>query len=137
MTNDTTMSCPPHLLVIDDEPAMLSVYRELLSDEGFRVTLQHYPPASPAEVAALAPDLIILDLIVGGEPAGWHFLQRLKAEPSTASIPVLVCTADYRFLEGVREQLTAWDCGIIPKPFDVDELLGKVRGCLSPQPSAV
>jgi CheY-like chemotaxis protein len=130
-----TTSAAPHILAIDDDPAMRAVYAELLCEEGYRVTTWPEPPADPAEVAALAPDLIVLDLIMDAAARGAAFLALLRDHPATRALPVVVCTADRHRLEAMEAQLWVWDCALVTKPFDIDDFLAAVRGCLAPEPA--
>jgi len=119
------------ILAIEDDAAIRSVYTELLGDEGYQViTWGSVQPEDIDAVSALAPDLIILDLLMGGQALGWSFLKALYFDPPTQEIPVLVVTA-----AGVlaREHMTAietWGCGFLAKPFDLDDLLAAVEKCL-------
>ena len=124
----------PHILAIDDEPDILEVYRDILTDEGYQVTTQLVPATDPADVLALAPDLIVLDLLIGHEDRGTPFLAMLKADPTTRDIPVLVCSADIHRLRALEAQFASWDCGVVAKPFDVDAFLADVRACLAKCP---
>ena len=81
------------------------------------------PPAALAEVRRLAPDVILLDFLIGRADDGWRFLRRLKADPTTGALPVFVGGADHALVDRVRDRLTAWACGALRKPFDVDHLL--------------
>ena len=119
-----------HILVCDDESSLREMFQEVLEDEGYRVTMLPWICEELAEVMSLEPDLIILDLLFAGQPKGAEFLQRLKANPATTAIPVLVCSA----ADGlVDEQLAAWQCGSVAKPFDLKEFLGAVHQCLGPE----
>ena len=76
-------------------------------------------------------DLIILDLLMGGQALGWHFLRALYVDPTIQDIPILVVTAAGGL---AREHMTAieeWGCGYITKPFDLDDLLDAINKCLS------
>ena len=121
---------PPLILVIEDDEGIRALYRELLEPEGYRVLPWREPPAGAAAVAALGPDLVVLDLLFGRVPAGWDFLQRLKADPTAAAIPVLVCTADAALVARLGERLSAWSCAVVLKPFDLDRFLAAVQDCL-------
>jgi DNA-binding response OmpR family regulator len=121
----------PHILVIDDDDALCAILRDVFADDGFRVTACIQPPADLAEVERLAPDLILLDLVYGGQRSGFAFLESLKQDPATAVIPVVVCSAAVHVTDGDRVHMTEWECATLPKPFDIDELLGTVRGCLA------
>ena len=124
----------PHILAIDDEPDILEVYRDILTDEGYRVTTQLVPATDPADVRALAPDLIVLDLLIGHEDRGTPFLAMLKADSTTRDIPVLVCSVAIHRLRALEAQFASWDCGVVAKPFDIDDFLADVRACLAKHP---
>ena len=126
-----------HVLVVDDDQETLALFRDALEDEGYRVTTVADPRLEPAAVAALEPDLLILDLRFGPERGGVDLLERLKGDPATRPVPVLVCSADHRLLDELRDRLLAWDCAVLPKPFGLDELLPAVAACLAPQPHPV
>src|SRR4051794_11428223 len=98
-----------HVLVVDDDAAMVVLYRDVLEDEGYRVTLMDSPELGPTVLASLAPDLLLLDLRFSGDQSGMDLLRRLKADAATRTIPVLVCSADHYLLKALQNQLVAWD----------------------------
>jgi CheY-like chemotaxis protein len=121
----------PHILVVEDARELLNLFREVLEGEaGYRVTARALPLTDPEELAAVAPDLVLLDLILDGEAAGLTFLAMLKGDERTAAIPVIVCTAATHLLPRAGAQLDDWSCEVIVKPFDLDRLLGAVESCL-------
>ena len=85
--------------------------------------------------ATLALDLIILDLRFRHDRDGVDFLEQLKGDPQTLPIPVFVCSADHHRLQQERGQLTAWDCGVLAKPFGLEDLLTAI--CLRAEPPDV
>jgi DNA-binding response OmpR family regulator len=119
-----------HILVCDDDHALRAIFKDFFVDEGYRVTVQSSICEAVDEILSLAPDLIVLDLIFGGEPKGFEFLRSLKTTPETKSIPVLVCTAATSLNEEIQAHLTSWECASVIKPFDIDELIAAVRECL-------
>jgi DNA-binding response OmpR family regulator len=126
-------SSVPLILAIEDDAAIRGVYAELLAEEGFRVvTWGAVSDDGPAGVASLAPDLVMLDLVIAQQPAGWNLLVALHNDPTTASIPVLIVTASGVLVRDRATELEAWGCGVLMKPFDVDELVAAVRACLEP-----
>ena len=124
------------MLVIDDDRSTLELYREILEEEGYAVTAAVSPDLEPAAVTNLAPDLILLDLLFAHERRGVTFLEALKAHPATLPVPVLVCSADTRLLDELHDRLVAWDCGVLAKPFGLDELLAAIQDCLTPSTRA-
>ncbi|HEY7033836.1 MAG TPA: response regulator [Thermomicrobiales bacterium] len=120
----------PLILVIDDDEAVLQVYQDLLEDDGYRLSVHSYPPADPEEVRRLRPNLILLDLLFGEEDLGWDFLRMIKTEASTARVPVVVATANQRFVDRYRSQFDDWNCPVVLKPFDIEDLSASLRQAL-------
>jgi len=115
------------IMVVDDAVAILDTYQEILTDEGFEVVGYGYPPDDLAEVERLDPDLIVLDLLFGGDAAGITLIQGLKANEGTAAIPVLICTAADRAARDWQSLLDSFHVPVVIKPFDLNEFLSVVR----------
>ena len=120
---------PRHVLVMDDAPDVLALRRELLEDEGYRVSAS--PTILSADrIALLAPDLIITDLrfearrVAPGAPAPW------RADPRLGRVPVVLCTAAHLAAERMAGELAAQRVRVVHKPFDLDRLLGEVAEAL-------
>ena len=124
-----TETAQRHILVINDTQEILDLFREILEDEGYRVSLYSYAIEDLDEICRLKPDLILLDLIIGREAGGWQMLQKLKMNRETASIPIIVCTAAVDVVRDLEGHLRAKGVGVILKPFDIDDLLGAVGRC--------
>ncbi len=120
-----------HVLAINDDREILRVYTEILTDEGYLVSIDVVPPTDLSPVHAVKPDLIVLDLIVGHQERGTAFLELLRGDPVTRLIPVVVCSADTQRLEELDAQLRAWDCAVVHKPFDIDVFAEAVRAGLA------
>ena len=118
------------ILVINDTPEILELFQEILSDEGYEVILYSYATHDTAEIVRHNPDLIILDYIFGTEKIGWQLLQKLKMRHDTASIPVIICTAAIREVREIEGYLLAKGVMVVPKPFDIDDLLLAVKNAL-------
>jgi CheY-like chemotaxis protein len=127
-----TVPVPPtHVLVVDDDPDVLALLRDLLADEGHRVTARPCADLSAAAVAALAPDAIILDCLAPGADAGWALLEGLRADPATALVPIVLCpTAGPRATEALVPRLARLAVRLVPKPFDIDRLANAVAVAL-------
>jgi CheY-like chemotaxis protein len=122
-------------LVINDVPVLLEIMRELLEEEGYRVSLDTFSDMDLgkrfAELKRLKPDVLVLDLIVGGEVLGWQLLQMVKLDRATARIPVVICTAAARQAEELGPHLRTLGVAVILKPFDIDALVGAVAQALA------
>jgi len=118
------------ILVVNDTQEILELFRMLLEGEGHDVILSGIPVQQVSDVEKIHPDLIILDFVFSDEKSGWQMLQMLKMQRSTATIPVIVCTAA---LEAVREQegyLVSQGVHVVYKPFDIENLLVNVKQML-------
>ncbi|HXU71604.1 MAG TPA: diguanylate cyclase [Polyangia bacterium] len=116
------------VLVVDDSPLMHRLLAGHLAEEGCAVRGALGPQEAFADARANPPDLILLDLIMAGG-CGYELLQRLKGDPRTADVPVIVVSGT----SDVRGKVRAFDYGAIDyvvKPFDRAELRARVRSAL-------
>ncbi len=123
----------PHILVINDTPEILDLFRELLEEEGYRVSVDRFTIDADkklAEVKTFAPDLIILDNMIGNEGPGWQLLQLLKMDRETRAIPVIICTGAVHQVKDLQPHLEDMGVAVVLKPFDIDYLLGEIAKVL-------
>ncbi len=118
---------PPLIAVANDDTDFLALMGELLRDEGYRVSIHRVAKNAYDELKAALPDLVVLDIHMETPEAGWTLLELLTLEPTLSRIPVVVCSADVVALRAKTENLRAHGCDILEKPFDLDDLLEKVR----------
>jgi DNA-binding response OmpR family regulator len=118
------------ILVVNDTQEILELFRLLLEDEGYEVMLSSFPIQKVSEVEQMNPDLIILDFVFGDQKSGWQMLQMLKMWHSTATIPVIVCTAATQLVREQEGYLVAKGVHVIYKPFDIDELATMIKQAL-------
>ncbi len=120
-----------HIFVINDTVAILDLFRELLEEEGYRVTTDGFSVELMemlGRVKADRPDLLVLDFIIQDEGRGWQFLQMLKMDRETADIPVIACTAAVKLVEELQMHLDTMGVSVVLKPFDIEHLLAKIDG---------
>ena len=119
------------ILVVNDTQEILELFRMLLEEEeGYDVILSGFPIQQIKEIEQIKPDLIILDLILGDERTGMQMLQMLQMQRSTATIPVLVCTAALQIVREQEGYLVSQGVQVVYKPFDIDDLLNNVKQLL-------
>ena len=123
------MGAPPRVLVIEDDPALREMLCEALAGEGYHVLPSDHPVA-PLDVQQLRPSLVVLDLMLDGEPEGYGWLEAIRAWPWTARLPVLVCSGYLAPGAPAAHRVQALADVTMPKPFALDELLAAVAGCL-------
>jgi len=115
----------PHILIVNDTQEILDLMQELLEEEGYQVTTS-LALLDIAKVRALAPDIIVQDLLFEGtQELGWKFLTLVRLDPVLARIPLVLCTAAVRTVKDpeMAEQLDQQGIRVVLKPFTIDELL--------------
>ena len=114
-----------HILLVNDTQEILDLMQELLEEEGYRVTTS-LALLDLAKVKALAPDVIVQDLLFEGtQELGWKFLTLVRLDPVLARIPLILCTAAVRTANDpeMAEQLDRQGIRVVLKPFTIDDLL--------------
>jgi len=120
--------------IIEDDAAVLDVMTECLTGDGYR-TLPYQQGAGAYElIETERPDAVILDIRMEHPRAGLAVLQRLRRNPATVDIPVLVCTADTAFEREWERTLEECRCAVVVKPFQIADLLAAVGRLVQPPP---
>src|SRR5713226_8550124 len=121
------------IAVIDDDTIFVDLMHDLLANgEGYEVISNSQWIQSYEFIKDARPDLVILDLMMGREQTGWAVLQLLQEDPSTAHIPVIVCSAAEPALRQHACRLNNGTATVeaIVKPCDGDHLLGVIARLL-------
>jgi CheY-like chemotaxis protein len=121
MPSNPTQS-PRHIMAINNDADVLNAFRDLLEEEGYRVTTQIYADRNLGAIVQLAPALIILDSMWSSDDGGWSLLQMLRMDPRTAQIPIVLCTGAVREVEALKGRLDEMRVRVVLKPFNIDEL---------------
>jgi len=127
----------PRISVVNDNPEFLELMSAILADDaGYDVSLFDGERTTIDEIAAVRPDLLIVDLLLGGA-SGWEIVALARADARTADVPILVCSADVIALRDRAEELErVGNVHILRKPFGVDELTDTVAGLLDREPAS-
>lgn len=118
----------PRILVIDDDPSISELVSINLEMAGYDVSPAEDGVKGQALAVQIQPDLIMLDLMLP-KVDGFTVCQRLRRDPRTADIPVLMLTA----LGQIQDKIDGFNAGAddyLTKPFDVEEMLARVRALL-------
>lgn len=116
------------ILVVDDNASNRDLLSRRLAREGYRVTTAEDAAAAFARIAYEVFDLVLLDLMMPGI-SGFEALCRLKSEPSTRHIPVIVISALDELDSAVR-CIEAGAEDYLPKPFNPVLLRARIAACL-------
>lgn len=109
------MSDRKRVLVVDDEPDVLLLCRVNLEFEGYEILEARDGEEALRMVREEQPDVVLLDVMMP-RMDGWQALEAIKADPSTADIPVVMLTAKVQD----EDQIRGWEAGAadyITKPF--------------------
>ena len=113
---------PPLVLAIDDNPDVVEILQQNLSEAGYRVVGAQTAAEGLEKARALQPAVITLDVVLPDE-SGWQVLHALKEEPATRQIPVVVLSIVERRALGF--QLGATD--YLVKPVESEALLATLQ----------
>ena len=116
------------LCVEDSEDTLFALHRRL-GFTGFEVKVATNGTEGVDWAKTLLPDLILMDLRLPGLD-GWEATRRLKSQPETKHIPIIVVSGDTS--EESREKAFAAGCdGFEPKPVNFEKLVKKIHSLLS------
>jgi len=116
------------ILVVDDDPPVVELVREVLTRAGFSVSTAADGPACLRKVTEETPDLIVLDINMP-DMDGFTVLRKLRERPATKDLPVILLTVR----EGHGDVLQGWLAGAnlyMSKPCSPTELVAAVRQML-------
>jgi len=129
--SDTT-AVPAHLplsiLIVDDEPEILIMLRDVLEEAGFVVQTASDGNAALALLMHTCVALVLTDLMMPSM-TGLQLAHQLQSNPVTAAIPVLLMSA------ALPPHIDGIFAAVLSKPFALDELVVTVRQLSSPPPT--
>jgi len=117
------------VLVVDDEANIVLSLEFLMQQAGFEVVTAEDGETALERVAEGAPDLVLLDISLPGI-SGFDVLERLRADPDHARLPIIMLTAHGREVEREKGMALGAD-DYITKPFSTQALVEKVKTLLS------
>ena len=130
-SSDAASEPVPRLLLVDDEPGLRTAVQAYLEDEGFQVSTAVDGLDGWEKAQQQMPDLVISDVMMP-RCDGYGLLEKLRADERLGGTPVIFLTA-----KGMTADRTqGYHAGVddyIPKPFDPDELVARVRNVVRRQ----
>jgi CheY-like chemotaxis protein len=123
----------PSILVVDDDPSVRALVTDVLETEGYEVQAVEDGFAALARVECLAPDCVILDVMMPGMD-GHAVLDQIRGRASKTHVPVVMLTAN----AGDEQAWQAWSEGVdyfMTKPFEPEELVRYLSYLFAPTPA--
>jgi adenylate cyclase len=111
------------ILAVDDQPANLRLLDAVMSPRGYRVLTAASGEEAMETLSRDVPDLVLLDIVMPGID-GYEVCRRIRDNPATAFLPVIMITAS-----GNQEKISSIHAGaddFVSKPFNQNELLARV-----------
>jgi putative two-component system response regulator len=118
----------PRVLVVDDNPDMADLMRELLASRGYDVATVPDADEAEIEIRRHSPDLILSDVVMPGR-SGYELCRQLKEDPETRLIPFLLITG----LSDREDKVKGIEAGaddFLNKPIFPAELFARVKSLL-------
>ncbi len=127
----TEMVPTQKVLLVDDEPGLRTAIQTYLKDEGFDVITAVDGEEGWEKAQQIMPDLIISDVMMP-RCDGYALLKRVREDERLGGTPVIFLTAKGMTIDRTQGYLAGVD-DYIPKPFDPDELVARVKNVLQRQ----
>jgi CheY-like chemotaxis protein len=124
----------PHILCVNHSPEILSLLRDLLEAEGFRVSTLTAVDRDLDAIVTLQPDVITIDYMWTTSDNEWTFLTMMTMDPRTRHIPVILCTGAVAQVMGMEQHLATIGVRVVLKPFDIEVFLQMVQETLGQTP---
>jgi len=116
------------IMVVDDEVEATTLYKEVLTMEGFEPIVENESWKAMQVAELTNPDLFILDLMMP-EPDGFKLCRMLRADPRYKRTPILIVTA----LDNTDSKIVAMGAGAndyLTKPFRIHDLSSRIKKLL-------
>jgi signal transduction histidine kinase len=120
------------VLIVEDDRPLAEALKETLDTEGLRTILSYDGQRALSLARLMQPDVILLDVMMPGK-SGFEVCETLKAQPSTAAIPVIFITARMEQAD-VEKGLRVGAAAYLTKPFSPTELIELVEQTLDGRP---
>jgi CheY-like chemotaxis protein len=127
------MMTPRHYVIVvaEDNAIVNQLLTGLLEDQGYSVVSCFNGAEAYRLSARLKPDLVITDLQMEVDDAGLLLLRRLREDPATVKIGVIICSANKTALSHHHSLAATLEAKVVQKPYDVDHLLATVAQLLA------
>ncbi len=118
-----------HILIVDDSPTEVYVFRTMLEKHGYSVSVATSGEEGVEKIRGERPDLVLMDIVMPGLN-GFQATRQLTSDPETSSIPVVILSTKGQESDrvwGLRQGAKDY----LAKPVNEDLLIGKIHSILT------
>jgi DNA-binding response OmpR family regulator len=116
------------ILVAEDDPRILTMVRQRLQIEGFRVLEAGDPQEAWRTLVEDGADAALIDLSLRSDTDGWRLIGTVREDTRFARLPIVIMTGTPR--SQVEEKAQSLGCAYLAKPFEPDDMITSLRGAM-------
>ena len=117
------------ILIVDDDPHIVRMLSDVLSDEGYEVTTATQSLRAFDRAKESQPDLILMDIMMPYLD-GLDQIKLFSLDDDLKDVPIIVITAKARALDGIEDLRALRIVDYLYKPFEISVLLEKIRSAI-------
>lgn len=115
----------PTILIVEDEPGTVEMYRIVLEIEGYRVVVAYSVASAIKALGKAKPDLVLLDVVLR-DSSGLVLCEQIRSDPKLQDLPVVI-VSNLDSPQDIKAGLAAGANTYLTKPVSQDELLEAIR----------
>jgi DNA-binding response OmpR family regulator len=124
------MATPAKVLVVDDDMTLHEMYAERLAAEGYEIISAYDGEEALQKVAEEKPDIVLLDIMMP-KINGIDVMKRLRAEPETAKIPIILLTALIQEINKIKDMTQDYDGYLVKSETMPGDVIKKIEESLA------
>jgi len=127
------MEIQPTVTIINNEPTFRWAVSQLLKRSGYAVVTHARNTAAVDKVRETQSVAIILEASIGSAVTATWIVERLRNNPATRYVPIVVCSPDDTFLHSYGEYLRGQGCVVLGRPFNDEQIVEILDSVVSVQ----
>lgn len=128
------MAHQPTICIAERDAAIRALFVDIFHDAGYATSIAEPGTHRLSKINLTASDILLLDIAPDDFDTTVSLLERLRVDPASARLPVVLLTTNPEQFDGRKVCLARLGCALLAKPFQVDELLDYVARVLRPEP---
>lgn len=134
MASPRQVVAEPLVLIVEDDPATRTMYREYLDRSGFRTIDAHNGHQALAKAKEMHPHAVVTDLAVPGMD-GFEFCRALQRDDATRNIPIVAVTGRPAYLDDRERFRDAGIAIVLTKPCPLDVIADELQRLIPTDPT--